>query len=84
MSLTHLQVFKHNKVNSKDTPTYIANAGSEIIMDSEAQRTTVDGKIEYPVWSTSYPKLKPGINSLNIVGDLDDAKMVLKYLPKKL
>lgn len=84
MSLTHLQVFKHNAISNSNTPTYIANAGSEIVLDSESQRTTVGGKVEYPVWSTSYPKLKPGVNSLNIVGDLDDAKMVLKYLPKKL
>lgn len=84
MSLTHLEVYKHNAVSNNDTPTYIANAGDEIVLDSEAQKTTVGGKIEYPVWSTSYPKLKPGVNSLNMVGDIDDANIVLKYLPKKL
>lgn len=84
LSLTSIDLWKHNDVPSSSTPTYVASAGSEIVMDSEAQRTTIGGRIAYPVWSTSYPKLKPGVNSLNMVGDLEDSKMVLKYLPRKL
>ena len=84
MSLTGIELWKHNDVPDSSTPTYVASSGSEIVMDSEAQRTTIGGRISYPVWSTSYPKLKPGLNSLNMVGDLSDAKMVLKYLPRKL
>ena len=84
LSLTEVELWEHNDVSSSSTPTYIASAGSEIMMDSETETTTVGGKVSYPVWSTSYPKLKPGVNSLSMVGDLDDAKMVLKYLPRKL
>jgi len=84
LSLTEIALWKHNDVPSSSTPTYIASAGSEIMMDSESETTTIGGKVSYPVWSTSYPKLKPGLNSLSMVGDLSDAKMVLKYLPRKL
>ena len=84
LSLTEIALWKHNDVPSSSTPTYIASAGSEIMMDSESETTTIGGKVSYPVWSTSYPKLKPGLNSLSMVGDLSDAKVVLKYLPRKL
>ncbi|MEE6751161.1 phage tail family protein [Pediococcus acidilactici] len=83
MALTDLQVWRHTPPQSNE-PTYIANAGEEIVMDCEADTVTVNGRLVSPVWSTDYPKLKPGVNGLIMVGDLDDAQMTLKYLPKLL
>ncbi|MEO4707020.1 hypothetical protein ABHW52_05780 [Pediococcus pentosaceus] len=83
MALTDLQVWQHNQPQPNE-PTYIANAGEEIVMDCEADTVTVNGHLVSPVWSTDYPQLKPGVNGLTMVGDLDDAQMTLKYLPKLL
>ncbi|MGY5438486.1 phage tail domain-containing protein [Lactiplantibacillus argentoratensis] len=83
MSLPNLRIWQVNKVDESDT-TYIANAGEEIVLNCENNSTTVGGKLVSPVWSTDYPKLKPGVNSLSMFGDLDDAQMTLKYLPKLL
>ncbi|MPQ36922.1 phage tail protein [Lactobacillus plantarum] len=83
MSLPYLRIWQVNKVYPSDT-TYIANAGQEIVLNCENNTTTVGGKLVSPVWSTDYPKLKPGVNSLTMVGDLDDAQMTLKYIPKLL
>lgn len=83
MALTDLQVWQHNQPQPNE-PTYIANAGEEIVMDCEADTVTVNGHLVSPVWSTDYPQLRPGVNGLTMVGDLDDAQMTLKYLPKLL
>lgn len=83
MALTDLQVWKHTQPQPSK-PTYVANAGEEIVMDCETDTVTVNGRLVSPVWSTDYPQLKPGVNGLTMVGDLDDAKMTLKYLPKLL
>ncbi|NEZ68775.1 phage distal tail protein [Pediococcus pentosaceus] len=83
MTLTDLQVWKHNQPQPNE-PTYIANAGEEIVMDCENDTVTVNGRLVSPVWSTDYPQLRPGVNGLTMVGDLDDAQMTLKYLPKLL
>nr|WP_285803802.1 phage tail domain-containing protein [Lactiplantibacillus plantarum] len=83
MSMTDLQIWKVNKVDTTK-PTYIAGAGEEIVMDCEADTVTVNGKLVSPVWSTDFPKLKPGVNGLSMIGDLDDAKITLKYLPRLL
>lgn len=83
MTLTDLQVWQHNQPQPNE-PTYIANAGEEIVMDCETDTVTVNGRLVSPVWSTDYPQLKPGVNGLTMVGDLADAKMTLKYLPKLL
>ncbi|MGY5269545.1 phage distal tail protein [Lactiplantibacillus plantarum] len=83
MTLTDLQVWQHNQPQPNE-PTYIANAGEEIVMDCETDTVTVNGRLVSPVWSTDYPQLKPGVNGLTMVGDLDDAQMTLKYLPKLL
>ncbi|WP_172637678.1 phage distal tail protein [Lactiplantibacillus plantarum] len=83
MTLTDLQVWKHNQPQP-NKPTYIANAGEEIVMDCETDTVTVNGRLVSPVWSTDYPQLKPGVNGLTMVGDLADAQMTLKYLPKLL
>lgn len=83
MTLTDLQVWKHNQPQPNE-PTYIANAGEEIVMDCETDTVTVNGRLVSPVWSTDYPQLKPGVNGLTMVGDLDDAQMTIKYLPKLL
>ena len=83
MSLANLRIWQANNVDPSDT-TYIASAGEEIVLNCENNSTTVGGKLVSPVWSTDYPKLKPGVNSLSMFGDLDDAQMTLKYLPKLL
>nr|WP_279590581.1 phage tail domain-containing protein [Lactiplantibacillus plantarum] len=83
MTLTDLQVWQHNQPQPNE-PTYIANAGEEIVMDCETDTVTVNGRLVSPVWSTDYPQLKPGVNGLTMVGDLDDAQMTLKYRPKLL
>nr|WP_249220093.1 phage tail domain-containing protein [Lactiplantibacillus plantarum] len=83
MTLTNLQVWQHNQPQPNE-PTYIANAGEEIVMDCETDTVTVNGRLVSPVWSTDYPQLKPGVNGLTMVGDLADAQMTLKYLPKLL
>ncbi|MCG0572784.1 phage distal tail protein [Lactiplantibacillus plantarum] len=83
MTLTDLQVWQHNQPQP-NKPTYIANAGEEIVMDCETDTVTVNGRLVSPVWSTDYPQLKPGVNGLTMVGDLADAQMTLKYLPKLL
>lgn len=83
MTLTSLQVWKHNQPQPNE-PTYIANADEEIVMDCETDTVTVNGRLVSPVWSTDYPQLNPGVNGLGMVGDLDDAQMTLKYLPKLL
>lgn len=83
MTLTDLQVWQHNQPQPNE-PTYIANAGEEIVMDCETDTVTVNGRLVSPVWSTDYPQLKPGVNSLTMVGDLADAEMTLKYRPKLL
>lgn len=83
MSMTDLQIWKANKVEATK-PTYIADAGEEIVMDCESDTVTVNGKLVSPVWSTDFPKLKPGVNGLSMIGDLDDAQMTLKYLPRIL
>ncbi|XXO40653.1 phage distal tail protein [Lactiplantibacillus plantarum] len=83
MSMTDLQIWQVNKVDTTK-PTYIANAGEEIVMDCELDTVTVNGKLVSPVWSTDFPKLKPGVNGLSMIGDLDDAQMTLKYLPRIL
>ncbi|UTD42261.1 phage distal tail protein [Lactiplantibacillus plantarum] len=83
MTLTDLQVWQHNQPQPNE-PTYIANAGEEIVMDCETDTITVNGRLVSPVWSTDYPQLKPGVNGLTMVGDLADAQMTLKYRPKLL
>ncbi|WP_415380032.1 phage distal tail protein [Pediococcus pentosaceus] len=83
MALTDIQVWQHNQPQPNE-PTYIANAGEEIVMDCEADTVTVNGHLVSPVWSTDYPQLKPGVNGLTMVGDIDDAQITLKYLPKLL
>ncbi|MDN6052931.1 MAG: phage tail family protein [Lactobacillus sp.] len=83
MSLANLRIWQVNKVAPSDT-TYISNAGQEIVLNCENNSTTVGGKLVSPVWSTDYPKLKPGVNSLSMIGDLDDAQITLKYLPRLL
>lgn len=83
MSMTDLQIWKANKVDATE-PTYIAGAGEEIVMDCEADTVTVNGKLVSPVWSTDFPKLNPGVNGLSMIGDLDDAQITLKYLPRIL
>nr|WP_279590058.1 phage tail domain-containing protein [Lactiplantibacillus plantarum] len=83
MTLTDLQVWQHNQPQPNE-PTYIANAGEEIVMDCETDTVTVNGRLVSPVWSTDYPQLKPGVNGLTMVGDLADAQMTIKYLPKLL
>ncbi|MCT4443491.1 phage tail protein [Lactiplantibacillus argentoratensis] len=83
MTLTDLQVWQHNQPQPNE-PTYIANAGEEIVMDCETDTVTVNGRLVSPVWSTDYPQLRPGVNGLTMVGDLADAQMTLKYLPKLL
>ncbi|WP_436680745.1 phage distal tail protein, partial [Lactiplantibacillus plantarum] len=52
--------------------------------DCEEDQVTVNGALVSPVWSTDFPKLKPGVNSLTLTGDIDDAKITLKYLPRLL
>lgn len=83
MTLTDLQVWKHKQPQPNE-PTYIANAGEEIVMDCDTDTVTVNGRLVSPVWATDYPQLRPGVNGLTMVGDLDDAQMTLKYLPKLL
>ena len=83
MSITHLDIYQVNDV-AQDAPKYIANAGQEIVLNCETDSTTVGGKLASPIWSTDYPKLSPGINSLTMIGDLDDAQITLKYLPRLL
>ena len=83
LSITHLDIYQVNDV-SQDAPKYIANAGQEIVLNCETDSTTVGGKLASPIWSTDYPKLSPGVNSLTMIGDLDDAQITLKYLPRLL
>lgn len=83
LSITHLDIYQVNNV-AQDKPKYIANAGQEIVLNCETDSTTVGGKLASPIWSTDYPKLSPGVNSLTMIGDLDDAQMTLKYLPRLL
>lgn len=83
MSITHLDIYQVNDV-AQDAPKYIANAGQEIVLNCETDSTTVGGKLASPIWSTDYPKLIPGVNSLTMIGDLDDAQITLKYLPRLL
>ncbi|WP_412936639.1 phage tail domain-containing protein [Lactiplantibacillus plantarum] len=83
LSITHLDIYQVNDV-AQDAPKYIANAGQEIVLNCENDSTTVGGKLASPIWSTDYPKLSPGVNSLTMIGDLDDAQITLKYLPRLL
>lgn len=83
LSITHLDIYQVNDV-AQDAPKYIANAGQEIVLNCETDSTTVGGKLASPIWSTDYPKLSPGVNSLTMIGDLDDAQITLKYLPRLL
>ncbi|WP_285213563.1 phage distal tail protein [Lactiplantibacillus plantarum] len=83
LSITHLDIYQVNNV-AQDKPKYIANAGQEIVLNCENDSTTVGGKLASPIWSTDYPKLSPGVNSLTMIGDLDDAQITLKYLPRLL
>ncbi|WP_434007065.1 hypothetical protein [Lactiplantibacillus plantarum] len=55
-----------------------------MVLNCETDSTTVGGKLASPIWSTDYPKLSPGVNSLTMIGDLDDAQITLKYLPRLL
>ncbi|MFW4406534.1 phage tail domain-containing protein [Lactiplantibacillus paraplantarum] len=83
LSITHLDIYQVNNV-AQDKPKYIASAGQEIVLNCENDSTTVGGKLASPIWSTDYPKLSPGVNSLTMIGDLDDAQITLKYLPRLL
>nr|WP_247738326.1 phage tail domain-containing protein [Lactiplantibacillus pentosus] len=83
LSITHLDIYQVNDV-AQDAPKYIANAGQEIVLNCETDSTTVGGKLASPIWSTDYPKLIPGVNNLTMIGDLDDAQITLKYLPRLL
>ncbi|AVE82477.1 phage tail protein [Lactiplantibacillus plantarum] len=83
LSITHLDIYQVNDV-AQDAPKYIANAGQEIVLNCETDSTTVSGKLASPIWSTDYPKLSPGVNNLTMIGDLDDAQITLKYLPRLL
>lgn len=83
LSITHLDIYQVNDV-SQDAPKYIASAGQEIVLNCETDSTTVGGKLASPIWSTDYPKLSPGVNSLTMIGDLDDVQITLKYLPRLL
>lgn len=81
LSLTDLQVYKVNSIKN-DMPEYVANAGQEVVFDSANDIVTVDGVQKYPVWVSDYPKLKPGKNMLDIVGDVQDADLYLTYNPR--
>lgn len=83
LSITNLDIYQVNDV-AQDRPKYIASAGQEIVLNCESDSTTVGGKLASPIWSTDYPKLSPGVNSLTMIGDLDDAQITLKYLPRLL
>ncbi|MEO3734031.1 phage tail domain-containing protein [Lactiplantibacillus plantarum] len=83
LSITHLDIYQVNDV-AQDKPKYIASAGQEIVLNCETDSTTVGGKLASPIWSTDYPKLIPGVNNLTMIGDLDDAQITLKYLPRLL
>ncbi|OAX76127.1 phage tail protein [Lactiplantibacillus plantarum] len=83
LSITHLDIYQVNDV-AQDKPKYIASASQEIVLNCETDSTTVGGKLASPIWSTDYPKLSPGVNSLTMIGDLDDAQITLKYLPRLL
>ncbi|WP_338230614.1 distal tail protein Dit [Lactiplantibacillus paraxiangfangensis] len=83
MTVTGIQIWQHTEPAASQ-PTFIANAGEEIVMDCETDSTTVNGRLVSPVWSTDYPKLRPGVNNLTMVGDLSDAQITLKYLPRIL
>ncbi|MDO7806457.1 phage tail family protein [Lactiplantibacillus pentosus] len=83
LSITSLNIYQVNDV-AQDAPKYVANAGQEIVLNCETDSTTVGGKLASPIWSTDYPKLSPGVNSLTMIGDLDDAQITLKYLPRLL
>ncbi|WP_301698252.1 phage distal tail protein [Lactiplantibacillus plantarum] len=83
LSITNLHIWKANSVPTNN-PTYVATANAEIVMDCEEDQVTVNGALVSPVWSTDFPKLKPGVNSLTLTGDIDDAKITLKYLPRLL
>ena len=83
MTITGIQIWQHTEPAATQ-PTFIANAGEEIVMDCETDSTTVNGRLVSPVWSTDYPKLRPGVNNLTMVGDLSDAQITLKYLPRIL
>ena len=81
LSFSDVKVWKMNDVD-ETKPQVVAYAGDEIIINTESETVTVDNKLVYPVWSTNWPRLKPGSNYLQFSGDLADADISMEYLPR--
>lgn len=85
-SLTMLKAWRRNpnyELANKPIPVAVP-AGSVLDFDGENMQTTVNGTVVEEAWATSYPKLRPGNNTLVFVSDADlsTSKTVISYNPR--
>ena len=86
LSLTMLKAWRRNPnydLANKPIPVAVP-AGSVLDFDGENMQTTVNGTVVEEAWSTNYPKLRPGKNTLVFVSDADlsTSKTVISYNPR--
>lgn len=86
LSLTMLKAWRRNPnydLANKPIPVAVP-AGSVLDFDGENMQTTVNGTVVEEAWSTNYPKLRPGKNTLVFVSDADfsQSKTVISYNPR--
>ncbi|MCD5464853.1 phage tail domain-containing protein [Lactobacillus delbrueckii] len=86
LSLTMLKAWRRNPnydLANKPIPVAVP-AGSVLDFDGENMQTTVNGTVVEEAWSTNYPKLRPGKNTLVFVSDADlgESKTVISYNPR--
>lgn len=87
LSITNLVVYEHNEVPYEVThPTEIAHRGDCIEFNCETDQIRGGSRNSQlrPTFSTSFPKLVPGTNSIYVVAENDQATARLIYRPRYL
>ena len=82
LSFSSMIIKKVNTV-TEVTPQVIAEAGDEVMINTEDQQVTVNGAVSGFQASTDWPKLNGGrVNELMFAGDIADADIQMQLTPK--
>lgn len=87
LSITNLTVYEHTSIPYEVThPTEIAHRGDCIEFNCETDQIRGGQRNVQlrPTFSTSFPKLRPGTNSIYVVAENDQANARLVYRPRYL
>lgn len=85
LAITNLTVYGRNDLPYEVThPTEIAHKGQELIFNCETDQIRCGTQQIRPTFSTSFPKLNPGMNSIYVVAENDQAVPYLLYTPRTL